>query len=895
MIQRRLGKLRVLVVIDDVDQVAQLECLAGNHDWFGPGSRIIITSADVHLLNCVDTLYEAAVLTHDEALQLLSLKAFKKNPPPEVYLELCNNILGYAHGLPLVLVVIGPFLCGRSINEWKSAIDRLRNKPETSIVDVLQISFDGLRETEKEIFLHVACFYVGKDRDRVSEILDYCQLYPDIGLSVLADKSLITISNNKLSMHALLQEMGWEIVRRESPKPGRRTRLWSHEDIHNVLKKNKGTEAVQGMVMDLPKLEVANWNPEAFSKLSELNFLQIRNVDLPNGLTCLSNSLRLLEWSEYPLRSLPQNFEADELIELNLCHSKIEHLWEGTKCFDKLKFIKLCHSQNIVQTPDLTGACSLECLDLEGCKNLVKIHQSHQSVGVLKKLIVLNLKNCESLQSLPDRIEMESLKTLILSGCSNIKKIPEFSRNMECLSELCLDRTAIEKLPDSIQYLCGLSFLDLSNCKNLFCLPSTINRLTSLKNINLSGCQKLRGPDKSVWELDFLPANVASITPVTELPSSVFSISDHVKDSSSHGYEVIQESLFEFLPSGLMQMAYEEPTSFRLSLSGLGNLTDLNISDCNLDDRAFVNNFGWLPCLVALNLSGNDFIKLPPTIRRLNKLENVNLENCKRLEDLSNLPSNSKLDVRADGCSSLRILFDITNYNRLEESYFSFINCFKLNEDRGHSNIAFEMLKIVLHQAISTTKETFQIVFPGSEIPRWFKHQSRKDSLGVCILPPRPYSSRFMGFALCAVFVINDERHQVDELEIHHFKTFKATHNLVCYLKLNGKELEVCGRQPAFRFSEEFCQVESDHRWVFYVSSDKYFGIEEHDRCSQIELLFEARGPGLKVKACGLRLIFEQDVHELMKGCRHTQAYGRHGYVRRYECDCWVDGYLYSI
>ncbi|PRQ22456.1 putative leucine-rich repeat domain, L domain-containing protein [Rosa chinensis] len=482
---------------------------------------------------------------------------------------------------------------------------------------------------------------------------------------------------------------------------------------------------------------------------------------------------------------------------------------------------------------------------------------------------------------------MESLKTLILSGCSNIKKIPEFSRNMECLSELCLDRTAIEKLPDSIQYLCGLSFLDLSNCKNLFCLPSTINRLTR--------CQKLGGPDKSVRELDFLPANVASITPVTELPSSVFSISDHVKDSSSHGYEVIQESLFEFLPSGLMQMAYEEPTSFRLSLSGLGNLTDLNISDCNLDDRAFVNNFGWLPCLVALNLSGNDFIKLPPTIRWLNKLENVNLENCKRLEDLSNLPSNSKLDVRADGCSSLRILFDISNYNRLEESYFSFINCFKLNEDRGRSNIAFEMLKIVLHQAISTTKETFQIVFPGSEIPRWFKHQSRKDSLGVCILPPRPYSSRFMGFALCAVFVLNDERHQVDELEIHHFKTFKATHNLVCYLKLNGKELEVCGRQPAFRFSEEFCQVESDHRWVFYVSSDKYFGIEEHDRCSQIELLFEARGPGLKVKVCGLRLIFEQDVHELMKGCRHTQAYGRHGYVRRYECDCWVDGYLYSI
>lgn len=240
MIQRRLGKMRVLVVIDDVDQVAQLENLAGRHDWFGPGSRIIITSADVHLLNGVDTIYEAAVLNYDEALQLLSLKAFKINHPPEDYLELCNDILGYAHGLPLALVVIGSFLCGRFINEWKSAIERLRNKPERSIIDVLQISFDGLRDTEKEIFLYVACFYVGIDRDRVSEMLDYCQLYPDIGLSVLADKSLITISNNELSMHALLQEMGREIVRRESPNdPGKRSRLWFHEDIHNVLKKNK--------------------------------------------------------------------------------------------------------------------------------------------------------------------------------------------------------------------------------------------------------------------------------------------------------------------------------------------------------------------------------------------------------------------------------------------------------------------------------------------------------------------------------------------------------------------------------------------------------------------------------------------------------------------------------
>ena len=41
---------KVLIVLDDVDGEEELEALAGNHDWFGSGSRIIVTSRDKHLL-----------------------------------------------------------------------------------------------------------------------------------------------------------------------------------------------------------------------------------------------------------------------------------------------------------------------------------------------------------------------------------------------------------------------------------------------------------------------------------------------------------------------------------------------------------------------------------------------------------------------------------------------------------------------------------------------------------------------------------------------------------------------------------------------------------------------------------------------------------------------------
>ena len=44
---------------------------------------------------------------------------------------------------------------------------------------------------------------------------------------------------NELSMHDLLQRMGREIVRKESPQsPGERSRLWRCEDILDVLAEN---------------------------------------------------------------------------------------------------------------------------------------------------------------------------------------------------------------------------------------------------------------------------------------------------------------------------------------------------------------------------------------------------------------------------------------------------------------------------------------------------------------------------------------------------------------------------------------------------------------------------------------------------------------------------------
>ena len=237
-----LHNKKVLIVLDDVDRDEQLKALAGRRDWFGPGSRIILTSRDSHFLkrNGVDYIYTIKGLNNDEALDLFSWGAFKKTHPEESYMDLSMDFVNYAKGLPLALKVLGSSLFGRRIDAWRTARDKLKSKLNNKILDILQISFDGLTNMQKELFLDIACFFKEENKGGIRDVLESFGYYPDYNIDILMEKSLITIGiSGKLRMHDLLQEMGHEIVRRESPKePGGRSRLWMYEDVLHVLKKN---------------------------------------------------------------------------------------------------------------------------------------------------------------------------------------------------------------------------------------------------------------------------------------------------------------------------------------------------------------------------------------------------------------------------------------------------------------------------------------------------------------------------------------------------------------------------------------------------------------------------------------------------------------------------------
>ncbi|KAG6701164.1 hypothetical protein I3842_08G151900 [Carya illinoinensis] len=470
VIKHRLRSKRVLLILDDVNESRQLEELARNKYWFSPGSRIVITTRDQHVLTYhpVDSTYEVQGLDNNQAIQLFSWHAFKRDKPVESYVNLTKCIIGYAKGLPLALEVLGSDLRGRSIQEWESALEKYKRSPHKDIYEILKISYDGLDDNEKDIFLDIACFFKWKSVKYVTKILDSCRFSSSIGIAKLKDKCLININHyHFVEMHDLLQQMGKEIVRQESPKEvGERSRLWFHEDVRHVLEENTGTNKIEAMLLEFPgghnKICL---HPEAFGKMRNLQLFINKNAQFSAGPNYLSNQIRLLEWAHYPSSSLPSNFRGDNLVEFLMYHSLIKEL--GGLKFENLTNMDLVDCKFLTKIPDLSSCRNLEMLNLANCSS---------SSAIWKSLEGLELKYCCLSKS--NFFIFPRLKYLHLNECKKLEEILPLPLSIVSVQARgCTSLESFALLSEILTKNNGRNFydflrIDLYECHNLLVIPS---------------------------------------------------------------------------------------------------------------------------------------------------------------------------------------------------------------------------------------------------------------------------------------------------------------------------------------------------------------------------------------------------------------------------------------
>ncbi|KAJ4837953.1 hypothetical protein Tsubulata_015669, partial [Turnera subulata] len=194
-----------------------------------------------------------------------------------------------------------------------------------------------------------------------------------------------------------------------------------------------GTEAVEGIVLELPRPDEALLNAKTLSKMSNLRLLIFHNLNFAPGPGKLSDELRVLKWHEYPFKSLPSSFHAEELTELEMCYSQIEQLWKGMQNLRllSLRGHKLEQHQSWISHP-FFGLYSLKGLDLSNCDLLED--SVFSDLSSLSKLLSLNLSG-NNFTTLPASVSrLPALEFLYVDDCKRLQSLQELPSNVKIVT-----------------------------------------------------------------------------------------------------------------------------------------------------------------------------------------------------------------------------------------------------------------------------------------------------------------------------------------------------------------------------------------------------------------------------------------------------------------------------
>ncbi|XP_070661870.1 disease resistance protein RUN1-like isoform X2 [Malus domestica] len=897
MIQQVVQHRRVLIIIDDIDDRKQLDAIARSHDWFGPGSRIIMTTRNKHLLKQVevDKTYPLREMNKEEALELFSWHAFKKSCPDEEYLEVSKNVVSYCGGLPLALEVLGSLLFKRPIKEWKSQLEKLERIPEGEIIKPLRISFEGLNDTEKATFLDISCFFIGKDKDYVAKILDGCGFYAIVGISVLCERCLVTVEGNNLNMHDLLREMARVIISEKSPNhPGNWSRLWNRQEVTDVLTNKSGTGKIEGLALYSTK--GTSFSTKAFAKMKKLRLLLLSNVELNGEYKHLPKELIWLRWNYCPLKSIPDDFfNQPRLVVLHMPFSKLVQVWKGSKSLHNLKNLDLSYSHSLQKSPDFSQVPNLEELILVSCKSLSEIHPS---IGHLKRLSLVNLSGCHELISLPgDFYKSKSIETLLLNSCYQFRELHEDIGEMISLRTLEAEQPAIREVPPSI--------LGLKNLTRLSLYSISIKLKGKYKYLSWEGCPLKSIPDDifnqdklvglemqwsylvQVWEgskslhnlktldlsyswclqksLDFsqVPNLEELIMEGCFLLSEIHPSIGHLKRLSLVNLKWCDKLIS--LPGDFYKSKSVETLllngcrDFREVHEDLGEMISLRILEAEETAlREVPPSIVGLKNLTRLSLNGNKFRSLPK-LSGLSKLETLWLNGSKCLCTILDLPTNLKV-LLADDCPGLETMPDFSEMSNMRELDVS--DSAKLTEVPGLDKSLNSMVWIDMKRCTNLTadfrKNILQgwtscglggIALHGNYVPDWFAFVNEGTQVSFDILPTDDHN--FKGLTLFCLFR-KCGRKELPDLKITIISNTKRT-----------KLLAYKTRVPV-----EYENYEDDYLWQGQLSNNE-LNLQGGDK---VDIVFEIRlakwDNSVKIMRTGVNLVWDKLMKENMHDTR---------------------------
>ncbi|CAN1304635.1 Disease resistance protein L6 [Linum perenne] len=630
IIRQRVCKYKVLVVLDDVGDRFEFDQILGKLGSFNSESRFIITTRDKRVLELLQAykLYEPEEMSYDHSLQLFSRHAFAVRYPPEGYAALCDEFVKVAARLPLALKVIGSLLFRREKQFWEEKLIELKQIPPTSnmVQQRLKISYNELTRNEKTIFLDIACFFIGEDKELPFHMWCDCNLYPESGIRTLVLRSLIKVDErNQFWMHDHLRDLGRGIVIEEDVEhPCKRSRVWSNEDAMNMLKNAEASDRVEMLRVDMVSLYGNFSDNKYFQKLSKLRYLDMELSTLYGDFSEILPDMRWLKLSYCFF--IPTNLNLKNMVILELPGCFVTDDWGGwnrVKAAHKLKIINLRCCRGLNRIPDLSQCASLESIDLTNCLGL----KGELNISNFRNLKVIRLQETD-ITLAGDMEKLQKLQEIITGKLGwGAEEVPVLPTSLKSLT------ISSPRVPNLLE-LKDLEELCFENCDGAPEIPGDICQgLTRLPNLaNLSNLTELR-----------LIHFKAKCDAAPEIPGDIWQLTKlktlNLCRCRCNGSLLVDED--DSLPSSLTSLilAWCWDLNRLLNLGNLNNLVELQLIDIGVTE---IHGLGELRLLEALRISNSALDNLNG-LENLVDLRELTVKNCGGLENLPSLSNLIKL------------------------------------------------------------------------------------------------------------------------------------------------------------------------------------------------------------------------------------------------------------
>ncbi|CAN0890025.1 Disease resistance protein L6 [Linum grandiflorum] len=728
-IRDRVCRHKLFIVLDDVDEKFQFDEVLGKLNYYSMDSRFLITTRDARCLELLHEykLFELEEMSLDHSLTLFSKHAFGVDYPPDDYATLSKKFVQVATGLPLYIKVIGSLLFHMDKIFWEAKLAELKEIPPNQVQRSLKISYNELTHIERQIFLDIACSFIGKFKGAPLVMWNDCDFYPESTIRSLIRRSLVKLQRSEVKgddmkvlwMHDHVRDLGRAIVCEENNQnPYKRSRIWSNNDAIHILKHKEGTDCVEVLEVDL-KCENLILTNEEFKKLTRLRYLKVSNGRLAGDFKDVLPNLRWLRLDN--CNSFPTRLNLKKLVDLQLTDCCVRDDWKGwneLKVARKLKSVSLWRCFNLKKVPDFSDCGDLESLDFEECRNM----RGEVDIGNFKSLVSLDISKTKITKIKGDIGRLLNLRYLSAEDSSLIE-VPAGISKLPSLEILALTLTDpyktdfTESLPASLTYLdisnvTQESFPDSTSCKDLQRLPNLTN-LTILylmdvgigeilglgelkmlellvierapRIVNLDGLENLVLLEKLIVQGCLVLEKLPSLVALTRL--EILEIEDCPILAEIHGVGQLWESLSNLEVSwcpgligleGLHSMVKLESLvligrtlteSVPSSLSMFTKLTTLwlwDMSGKQVPDLSILKNVRALSicfCKELIDVTGLDM---------LDSLKWLSLKWCpsiRKLPDLSRLIKLKTLDVRQ--CTQLTEVTGLERLESLEELWMS--------------------------------------------------------------------------------------------------------------------------------------------------------------------------------------------------------------------------------